>query len=232
VVLCEGEIGVREAAARMGRYRQQVQALITSGLLPARRVGARRWGVAVADVDRLLATAGPWPSAATIEEAAAQGVDVATLLQRRRGRLWEVPPGKETTAEVAQRLEVTPHTVWRWVKEGKLRADRIGDVWVVDPADAAVLGKTAGGECAWCHKPVARGRLWCSGACTDKGYRRRKREREGKPGRPAPAASCRWCNGPLPAGRLLWCSNAHKWAGFRRREKERRRLAQIGGAGG
>ncbi len=40
-----------------------------------------------------------------------------------------------TPAEVAERLQVTRQTVWRWLREGELPAISLGGIYRVDPAD-------------------------------------------------------------------------------------------------
>lgn len=38
-------------------------------------------------------------------------------------------PPTRTVADVAQRLRVSPRTVYRFMKDGRLRGERIGRVW-------------------------------------------------------------------------------------------------------
>ena len=49
-----GEILVRNAARRIKRSERTVRRFIQQGKLPARRIGLRRWVIAVADIDYLL----------------------------------------------------------------------------------------------------------------------------------------------------------------------------------
>jgi len=42
-------------------------------------------------------------------------------------------PDTVSTATYAATHGVTPESVWRWVKAGKVRAVRIGHIWRVDP---------------------------------------------------------------------------------------------------
>jgi excisionase family DNA binding protein len=49
-----GEVLVHHAARRINRSDRTVRRFIQQGKLPARRVGLRRWVIAVADIDYLL----------------------------------------------------------------------------------------------------------------------------------------------------------------------------------
>jgi len=51
----------------------------------------------------------------------------------------EVPPTRLTLHEVAERLGVHYMTAYRYVRTGRLPAERVGSRWSVDPADLALL---------------------------------------------------------------------------------------------
>ncbi len=40
-----------------------------------------------------------------------------------------------TTSDVAEMLQVTPETVWNWIRAGKLRAIKIGRGWRITEED-------------------------------------------------------------------------------------------------
>ena len=42
-----------------------------------------------------------------------------------------------TTEEAGQRLGVTAHTIRTWIREGNLRAEKVGRSWIVEEASVA-----------------------------------------------------------------------------------------------
>ena len=51
-----------------------------------------------------------------------------------------------TVPEVARRVGRNPETVWRWIREGKLPATKVGTQLVVAECDVASLIALAGGD--------------------------------------------------------------------------------------
>jgi hypothetical protein len=60
----DGSINVEDAARALGAHPSRVLAALTSGAVPAEKVGRGRFRVAVADLDRLAAALGLGPRAA------------------------------------------------------------------------------------------------------------------------------------------------------------------------
>ena len=61
----DGRINVEDAARALGAHPSRVLAALTSGAVPAEKVGRGRFRVAVADLDRLAAALGLGPQAAS-----------------------------------------------------------------------------------------------------------------------------------------------------------------------
>jgi excisionase family DNA binding protein len=49
------------------------------------------------------------------------------------------PPRYITTAEAGRRLGVVAHTVRAWIRQGRLRAQKVGRSWVVEEPSVAEL---------------------------------------------------------------------------------------------
>jgi hypothetical protein len=61
----DGSINVEDAARALGAHPSRVLAALTSGAVPAEKVGRGRFRVAVADLDRLAAALGLGPQPAS-----------------------------------------------------------------------------------------------------------------------------------------------------------------------
>ena len=61
----DGRLDVEDAARALGAHPSRVLAALTSGAVPAEKVGRGRFRVAVADMDRLAAALGLGPQAAS-----------------------------------------------------------------------------------------------------------------------------------------------------------------------
>src|SRR5689334_25126348 len=57
----DGRLNVEDAARALGAHRSRVLAALTSGAVPAEKVGRGRFRVAVADLDQLAAALGSAP---------------------------------------------------------------------------------------------------------------------------------------------------------------------------
>ena len=51
----------------------------------------------------------------------------------------DTSPRHITTAEAGQRLGVVAHTIRTWIKEGRLRAEKVGKSWIVEEPSVAEL---------------------------------------------------------------------------------------------
>lgn len=54
--------------------------------------------------------------------------------------------GLLTVKEVADRLKLTPYTVREWIREGKLKASKVGGVWRVKEDNLSALLEEGGGK--------------------------------------------------------------------------------------
>ncbi|SDN14073.1 helix-turn-helix domain-containing protein [Acetanaerobacterium elongatum] len=56
--------------------------------------------------------------------------------------------GLLTVKEVADRLKLTPYTVREWIREGKLKASKVGGVWRIKEDNLSALLEESGGKAA------------------------------------------------------------------------------------
>jgi excisionase family DNA binding protein len=119
---------IHEVADRLGVERQRVHQLIREGRLAAHREG-RLWLVEEGALEGLLG------------EVRGPGRGYSREGESSKWGRWSIPAGMVTTAEAAAQLGLSRSSVWRLAKSGEIRAQRVGQLWLIRERDLAeVLG--------------------------------------------------------------------------------------------
>lgn len=149
---------LHDAAKEYGISYGRVRALIKQGQVQARKRGMR-WQVEREGIARALARKQIPAGWITTSEASSRlQVPEATVLKRieagllpgrKHGWLWILdeaavmaqvpPPGWLTIPEATRRTQLAQATLIAWIQQGKIRGQKCGGRWFVDPTSIAAL---------------------------------------------------------------------------------------------